>query len=286
MTDIVLTASDGHSLGAYRADPEGAPRGALVVIQEIFGVNHHIRSICDRLAALGYVAIAPALFDRTERDFQSGCSIDEIARAREFVAAPDWDAFLRDTDAARAAVADAGRVGVIGFRLGGSVAFAAATRLPGFAAASCFYGGRVTAFADETPRCPVQLHYGSEDKGIPLSDVAAVRARRTDCDVFVYEGAGHGFHCDARASFDPAASAVAWGRTVELLAREVARRAQADRPNSRATGATTKRPAATSAPPTISPTIPSSSAVTAQAVAPVPQGIAAAAPSAMWRIAS
>jgi carboxymethylenebutenolidase len=221
MPDLTLTASDGHRLGAYRADPAGPPRGAIVVIQEIFGVNHHIRSICDRLAELGYVAIAPALFDRTERDFQCGYSAPEIERARAFIADPDWDAFLMDTEAARMAVQGIGKVGIVGFCLGGSVAFLAATRLDGFAAASGFYGGRIAAFAEEVPRCPTQLHYGAEDAGIPLSNVESVRAKRPDCDVFVYEGAGHGFHCDERASFDPEASKQAWARTVAFFASHI-----------------------------------------------------------------
>ena len=216
-----LTASDGHLLGAYRADPEGVPRGGIVVIQEIFGVNAHIRSICDRLAADGYVAIAPALFDRTQRDFESGYSPEEIEKARGFIANPDWDAFLRDTDAARAALADTGKVGIVGFCLGGSIAFMAATRLVGFSAAVGFYGGRIAAVADEVPQCPVQLHYGSEDHGIPMSNVETVRSKRPDVDIFVYEGAGHGFNCDARPSFHPEAAQLAWGRTMDFLSEHI-----------------------------------------------------------------
>lgn len=217
MPNIELTASDGHVLGAYRADPAGTPKGGIVVIQEIFGVNAHIRSICDRLAALGYAAVAPAIFDRTERDFQSGYSAEEVERARAFIAKPDFDAFLRDTEAAREAVADAGKTGIVGFCLGGSIAFLAATRLDGFSAAVGFYGGRINAYADEKPKCPVQLHYGSEDQGIPMSNVECVKARRPDCDIHVYEGAGHGFNCDARASFHPEAAKLAWSRTVAFL---------------------------------------------------------------------
>ena len=108
MPMISLTAADGHQLGAYRADPAGDPRGGVVVVQEIFGVNSHIRDICDRLATEGYVAIAPALFDRTERDFECGYSPDEVAHAREFIADSDWNAFVTDTEAARAAMEDAG----------------------------------------------------------------------------------------------------------------------------------------------------------------------------------
>jgi carboxymethylenebutenolidase len=221
MANITLTASDGFELGAYRADPAGALRGGIVVIQEIFGVNSHIRSICDRLAADGYAAIAPAIFDRSERDFQSGYSPAEIERARGFLANPDWDAFLRDTDAARAALADTGKVGIVGFCLGGSIAFMAATRLDGYSAAVGFYGGRIAEYADETPRCPTQLHYGSEDHGIPMSNVNTVKEKRPDVDIFVYEGAGHGFNCDARASYDADAAKLAWGRTMDFFAEHL-----------------------------------------------------------------
>src|ERR1700737_5278451 len=139
--NVTLTASDNQKLGAYRADPSGAPKGALVVIQEIFGVNHHIRSVCDRLAKEGYVAIAPSIFDRIEPNFQCGYSPEEMAEARKFVANPDWAAMLRDTQAAIDAVKSVGPVGIIGFCLGGSIAFVAATRLSGLKAAVGYYGG-------------------------------------------------------------------------------------------------------------------------------------------------
>ena len=130
--DIKLTASDNLRFSAYRADPNSAPKAAIVVIQEIFGVNHHIRAVCDRLAGEGYVAIAPSIFDRIEPNFTSGYSPDEIAVARKFVSNPDWAAMLRDTQAAIDAVRDVGPVGIIGFCLGGSVAYAAATKLSGY----------------------------------------------------------------------------------------------------------------------------------------------------------
>jgi carboxymethylenebutenolidase len=221
MPHITLTASDGFELGAYRADPDGAPKGGIVVIQEIFGVNSHIRSICDRLAGDGYAAIAPALFDRVQPDFESGYSSEEVETARGFIANPDWDAFLRDTDAAAGALAGTGKVGIVGFCLGGSVAFLAATRLNGFSAAVGFYGGRIAAYADETPQCPVQLHYGSEDHGIPMSNVDTVKEKRPDVEIFVYEGAGHGFNCDERGSFHPEAAKLAWGRTQAFLAANI-----------------------------------------------------------------
>ena len=166
--DIKLTASDNFQLGGYRADPATAPKAAVVVIQEIFGVNHHIRAVCDRLAGEGYVAIAPAIFDRIEPNFQSGYSPDEIAVARKFVANPDWAAMLRDTQAAIDAVKDVGPVGIIGFCLGGSIAYAAATKLSGLSAAIGYYGGAIVRFADDKPKVPTQLHFGEKDAGIPL----------------------------------------------------------------------------------------------------------------------
>ncbi|MGJ5204200.1 dienelactone hydrolase family protein [Bradyrhizobium sp. HKCCYLR20261] len=216
--DIKLTASDGFQLGAYRADPSGAVKGALVVIQEIFGVNHHIRNVCDRLAAEGYVAIAPAIFDRVEPNFTSGYSPDEIAVARKFVANPDWQAFLRDTQAAIDAVKSAGPVGIIGFCLGGSIAYAAATKLTGLKAAVGYYGGAVVRFADDKPTVRTQLHFGEKDSGIPLTDVETIKAKRPDVEIFVYPGAQHGFGCDERSSYDKASSDLAWTRSLAFFA--------------------------------------------------------------------
>ncbi len=210
---ITLTASDGFELGAYRADPEGTPRGGLVVVQEIFGVNTHIRSICDRYAALGYAAVAPAVFDRIQPGFECGYSPDEVAEARKFIATVDLDAMLLDTGAAAGALAGTGKIGVVGYCLGGSIAFLAATRLDGISAAVGYYGGMITRHADETPRVPTQLHYGDADQGIPMSDVEKVIAARPDCDIHVYP-AGHGFACDERASFDAASTMIATGRTL------------------------------------------------------------------------
>ncbi len=219
--DIKLKALDDFQLGGYRADPTGAPKGAIVVIQEIFGVNHHIRSVCDRLASEGYVAIAPAIFDRVEPDFTSGYSPDEIAVARKFVANPDWPAMLRDTQAAIDALKDVGPVGIIGFCLGGSIAYAAATKLSGLKAAVGYYGGAVVRFADDKPKVPTQLHFGEKDAGIPLTDVETVKAKRPEVEVFIYPGAQHGFHCDERPSYDKASADVAWPRSMAFFAKHL-----------------------------------------------------------------
>jgi carboxymethylenebutenolidase len=219
--DIKLTASDGFKLGGYRADPPGQPKAAIVVIQEIFGVNHHIRAVCDRLASEGYAVIAPSIFDRMQPDFQCGYSPDEIAMARKFIANPDWDAMLRDTKAAIDAVKDIGPVGIIGFCLGGSIAYAAATKLSGLSAAVGYYGGAVVRFADDKPSVPTQLHFGEKDAGIPLGDVETIRAKRPDVEIHVYPGAQHGFHCDERASYDKASADIAWPRSLAFLARHL-----------------------------------------------------------------
>ena len=218
---ITLKSSDGHNFGAYRADPADSPIGAVVVIQEIFGVNSHIRSVSDRVAGLGYTAIAPQLFDRFERDFESGYSPDEIAHCRSFLTNVDWDAFLRDVDAARAAVAIPGKTGIVGFCMGGSVSFLAACRLGGFDAAIAYYGGRIVDFSDEPPKCPTQMHFGELDESIPMSAVDTIKSKRSDCDIYVYEGAQHGFHCDERGSYHPEAAKVAWARSTDWLARHL-----------------------------------------------------------------
>jgi len=219
--DISLTASDGFKLGGYRADPAGAPKGAIVVIQEIFGVNHHIRSVCDRIAAEGYVAIAPSIFDRTQPNFQCGYTPDEIANARKFIANPDWPAMARDTQAAIDAVKSAAPVGIIGFCLGGSIAYAAATKLSGLSAAVGYYGGAIIRFADDKPKVPTQLHFGEKDAGIPLSDVETIKAKRPEVEVHIYPGAQHGFHCDERASYDKTSADIAWPRSMTFFANHL-----------------------------------------------------------------
>jgi carboxymethylenebutenolidase len=219
--DIKLTASDNFQLGAYRADPATAPKGAVVVIQEIFGVNHHIRAVCDRIAGNGYVTIAPAIFDRIEPNFQCGYSPEEIAVARKFVANPDWAAMLLDTQAAIDAVKDVGPVGIVGFCLGGSVAYAAATKLSGLTAAMCFYGGAIVRFADDKPKVPTQLHFGEKDAGIPLTDVEAIRAKRPDVEIYIYPGAQHGFNCEERASYDKASADIARQRSLAFFAKHL-----------------------------------------------------------------
>jgi carboxymethylenebutenolidase len=217
---IELAAADGFRLSAYRADPVGGPRGGLVVAQEIFGVNGHIRSVCDGFAADGYVAIAPALFDRYERGLDIGYTPDDIARGRELKGRAQIDAAMQDVAAARDAVASAGKVAVIGYCWGGFVAWMAASRLDGFACAIPYYGGGMLDAIGERPRCPVIAHFGERDSMIPVDGVRELAAAHPEAQVHVY-AADHGFNCDQRASYDAAAAKLARERTIEFLRRHV-----------------------------------------------------------------
>jgi len=220
--DLKLTASDNFQLGAYRADPKATPKGAVVVIQEIFGVNHHIRAVCDRLAAEGYAAVAPALFDRQQKDFESGYTPDEIANARKYVANPDWGAMLKDTQAAIDELKKDGPVAIIGFCMGGTIAFLAACKLNGLSAAICYYGGQIAKNADEKPKVPVQMHFGEKDASIPMSDVEMTKKKRGgDSEIYVYPDAQHGFHCDERGSFHEASAKTAWHRATDFLKKHL-----------------------------------------------------------------
>jgi carboxymethylenebutenolidase len=216
-----LTTTDKHSLGAYRADPQGKAKGALVVVQEIFGVNHHIRAVCDRLAALGYAAVAPAVFDRFVRDFESGYTPDEIAHARSYLGNLNWEHMMADVAAAEESLKGVGPLGVIGFCMGGTASFLAACRLPGFSCAVAFYGGMIGKFADEKPKCPLQMHFGEKDESIPMDVVETIKKKQAQAEIYVYPGAAHGFYCDERASYNKAAADLAWSRTQEFLGKHM-----------------------------------------------------------------
>jgi carboxymethylenebutenolidase len=215
-----LTAADGFKVSAYRADPSGTPKGAIVVIQEIFGVNHHIRNVTDKFAAEGYVAIAPALFDRAQRGFEVGYDADSIAKGREMRGKVKDEDMMKDTQAAIDAVAGAGKVAVVGYCLGGTVAYLSATRLNGIAAAVGYYGGGIAAAANEKTKVPVMLHFGDADQGIPLTDVDKIRAAHPEIPIHVYH-AGHGFSCDERGSFEPESARLALGRTLDFLGQHL-----------------------------------------------------------------
>jgi len=217
---IELSASDGFKLSAYRADPSGTPRGGLVVIQEIFGVNSHIRSVCDGYAADGYRVVAPALFDRAERGVDIGYSPEEIQRGFALKQKSGIDAALRDVAAARDAVASAGKVGITGYCWGGYVTWMAASRASGFACAVPYYGGGMLEASGEQPKCPVLAHFGERDQHIPVEGVRKFAAAHPEVQVFIYP-ADHGFNCDQRGSYDAPSAKLARERTLAFLREHV-----------------------------------------------------------------
>jgi carboxymethylenebutenolidase len=219
-TWIELAAADGARLSAYRADPAGTPRGGIVVAQEIFGVNGHIRSVCDSYAAEGYRAIAPALFDRYEKGVDIGYAAQDVAKGRELKARATDGKALADVAAARDAMAGAGNLAIIGYCWGGYVAWIAASRLTGFSCAIPYYGGGMTNAIDEKPKCPVMAHFGEKDANIPVDGVRALAAAHPQAQVFLYD-AGHGFNCDQRGSYDAAAAKLARERTLAFLREHV-----------------------------------------------------------------
>lgn len=208
-------AADGFRPAVWRAEPAGTPRGLVVVAQEIFGVNGHIRDVCARFAQAGFLAVAPALFDRQSRGVELGYDEAGIARGRALKEAADPEQALADLAAARSLAPDF-PAAVVGFCWGGLLAWLAACRQPGLAGAVSYYGGGIGRHTGETPRCPVLLHFGEQDKAIPLEEVEALRAAHPGLPVHLYR-AGHGFNCDQRASFDAEAAALAWKRTVAFL---------------------------------------------------------------------
>jgi carboxymethylenebutenolidase len=217
---IELTASDGHRLGAYRADPAGPPRGGIVVIQEIFGVNGHMRSVADGFAADGYLAVAPAMFDRVKRDVELGYTAETVAAGRELKAKIAIDGAMLDVAAAVEAAAGAGKVGIVGYCWGGFVAWMAAARVDGLAAAVSYYGGGVIENASLQPRCPVMLHFGERDSISPPEGIRALSAAHPDLAVHVYP-ADHGFNCDERGSYEAQSARLARQRTIEFFADNV-----------------------------------------------------------------
>ena len=219
---ITLTATDGFKLAAYRADPAqpAKPRGALVVVQEIFGVNDHIRSVCEGFASDGYLAIAPALFDRYQRNFDIGYTPDDITRGREFKAKATTDLALSDIAAARDAAAAAGRVGIVGYCWGGFIAWMSAARLSGFACAVPYYGGGILEAGTERAKCPLMGHFGERDAAIPVAGVRQLAAAHPEAQFFYYD-AEHGFNCDQRKSYDAGAAKLARERTLAFFRKHI-----------------------------------------------------------------
>ena len=219
MTMISLTAADGHRLTAYRAGPQNATR-ALVVVQEIFGVNHHMRNVCESFAAEGYAVIAPALFDRVGRGIELGYEAADVAQGRELRGRIDDGQTVLDILAAAAALPAGVKRGIVGYCWGGTIAWFGATRTSAFSAACGWYGGGIAGAKNEVARCPVQMHFGEADASIPMTDVAAIKAAQPGVDIHVY-GGGHGFGCDERGSYVKADYELAQQRTLAFFGKHL-----------------------------------------------------------------
>ena len=223
---VNLTAADGFVFPAYVAEPQGAPKGAVVVLQEIFGVNSHIRNVTDGYAAQGYLAVAPSTFHRVKPGVELGYTQDDMGAgialktAVEELPAPG---VLRDIEAAIAHASRAGKVGIVGYCWGGLLTWRSACELPGLSAASAYYGGGVTtpAEAARKPRCPTMAHFGERDHWIPMDTVEAFKKAQPGVEVHVY-AADHGFNCDQRGSYDAAAAKLALERTLAFFAKHLA----------------------------------------------------------------
>lgn len=213
---IELTAADGVSISAYHVRPLGKVHRALVVLQEIYGVNAHIRSVADGYARKGFDVIAPALFDRVEHGVELGYDEVGAVKGRTSRDQLGFDKPLLDIAAAIERLAPSGKVGVVGYCWGGSLAFLSATRLAGLSAAVGYYGSAIAKHASETPRVPTLLHFGEHDKGIPLSDIEQVRQQRLDVVVHTYP-AGHGFNRDVGANYSPPCAELALHHTLSFF---------------------------------------------------------------------
>jgi carboxymethylenebutenolidase len=220
---VKLQAEDGHELDAYVARPAGETVGGLVLIQEIFGINKHIRSVVDGYAKDGFLVIAPALFDRTEKNVELEYGGDGGKRAYELMGTLTPETALLDVGAALNWVrAESGqKAGTVGYCYGGLLAWLSATRLDPSAAVG-YYAGGIGHFAAEVPKCPVMLHFGKLDTHIPKEQVDKVAAAHPDVSIYWYEGAEHGFNRDVWTSYNPEAAKLARGRSVEFLKRYLA----------------------------------------------------------------
>ena len=219
MGQIDLKAGDGFECGAYASVPADNVKGGIVVLQEIFGVNPHMRSVVDAYAAEGYAAIAPQIFDRVERNVELGYTDQDdfnkgLKIAFEDMAMPDT---LMDIQAAVDAMTEYGKVGVVGYCFGGLLTWLSACTMNSVSAAVSYYGGGISGEASRAPLCPVMMHFGDKDAHIPLTDVDIIKSAQPDVDIFVYN-ADHGFNCDVRASYDEKSAVTAKARSLEFFA--------------------------------------------------------------------
>lgn len=223
-TTIDLRTADGTTISAYRAEPKETVRGGMVVLQEIFGVNRHIRRVADDYAAQGYLTIAPALFDRVSPGLELAYDADGMATGVATQQKTKPAATMMDVAAAIQEASSAGRVGVVGYCWGGTLAFAAACTLPGVSGAVGYYGGQIAKMLDQKPKVPLMLHFGEKDDHIPMSAIESIKAAIPDIPIYTYP-AGHGFNCDERGSYNKGSADLALSRTLPFLMEHVGYRA-------------------------------------------------------------
>lgn len=212
---ISVTAEDGHSFDAYLAEPDGAPKAGLVVMQEIFGVNEHMEDVTNEFGQHGYLAICPAFFDRVER--KAVLSYTDFGRGRDIVGQITDDMVIADINAAADRVRSAGNVGAIGYCWGGAMAFLGASKANVDCAIS-YYGTRIIQYSSlMKPKVPMQYHYGEDDQSFPMDAVEKVMAEQPEGEHFIYPGADHGFSCDGRPQYNAEATKVALGRSLKFF---------------------------------------------------------------------
>ena len=216
MSEWMSLETPGGRIRAWRAQPHIPPRGAVVVVQEIFGVNKHIRDVCQTFAEHGYVAMAPAFFDHFEHDVQLAYDDEGIRRGLALAEKVGYPRALEDIHAAAAQLQESGKVGVVGYCWGGTAAYLANTRLS--LPAVSYYGARTVPFLDEQLDAPMMFHFGVRDASIPEADVELHRQRHPEAEVHVYP-AGHGFNCDQRSDYHRASAELALERTLGLFRR-------------------------------------------------------------------
>lgn len=222
---ITLTAADGFASSAYVSEPAGAPKGAIVVLQEIFGVNSHIRAVADGYAAAGYLAVAPSTFDRVEREVQLGYTSEDMGRGVKLKAAVEAlpaPGVLQDIQAAVDYAAKAGKVGIVGYCWGGLLVWRSAEQLRGLSAAVAYYGGGMTAGSEPArkPAVPTMAHFGDKDTHITVESVKAFEQAHPEVEVHLY-AADHGFNCDQRGSYAAGAAAAALERSLYHFGKHV-----------------------------------------------------------------
>lgn len=217
-----ITSSDGFILGAYEAEPDGQAKGAIVVIQEIFGVNPHIRDVVDGYAAKGYFAVAPKIFDRAEPEIELGYDEAGMNRGVELAFQQlEMSNTLADIQAAIHHAAQHGKVGVVGYCFGGLLTWLSACQLEDVSAAASYYGGGLVSQKDLQAKCPVMMHFGDKDAHIPLSDVELIKQAQPNVEIYIYE-ADHGFNCNVRDSYDEPSAILALKRSLDLFEKHLA----------------------------------------------------------------